>query len=1083
MKNFLLLSFFLLFSSVSFAQDSVSNAVHWLREPSISPDGQTIAFGYMGNIYKVSAQGGVAEPLTTGDSHYEHPVWSHDGKTIAYSVDRYGNFDVYTIPAKGGKATRITYHSADDYAYDFTPDNKKVLVGSKRTAPAKSVRFPGTGYFQNLYTVPVDGGRPELLTAAGVDNARFNKKGDQLIFQNVKGYEDYYRKHEKAAITRDVWIYNIKEDTYRQITSDQGEHRLPHFSADENFMYYTNQKSGDFNVYKRSLTTNEETALTHFQDFPVRSLTSAQDDKLAFSWKGDIYTLTGENEQPQKLNIRVLNSTGYNTINHKKINSVTEFEVKPDGKEIAFVNRGEVFVTGIDNKHTKRITNTAQQERMIAWSPDGKTLIYSGEREGSWNIYKVTLKHPEEKFFYAATTLNTEKLIATDAEEFQPKFSPDGKKIAYVENRNVLKVMDLKSGQKTTVLPQGRNYSYSDGDWDFKWSPDSKWLLVDDEKGYFSVSNTALIAADGKGDIIHPVNSGFGESGAKWALEGKMMTYKSTKLGRKSLAYQGSHEEDVYGVFFDQKAYDDFSLSKDEYKLMKARKKEEEEEDKEEKKDKEKEKKKDKEPLELDLKNLDQRKVRLTINSSSISDYVLNEEGTKLYYLAAFEKGYDLWETDTRTHKTKILAKLGGSPSQLQFGKDEKNLFLSKGGHLMKVNVKNGKTQSLTVSADMRVNHDAERQYIFNHAWRQVKKKLYDPDIHGIDWKMYYDEYAKFLPYINNNYDFQVLLSELLGELNVSHTGGRYSPHFGNSEYTASLGLLYDETYKGEGIKISEVLSGGPLDKANSKVEKGDILTKINGETIAAEDNWNKYLTNLRGKHTRLTFAHKGKSFEETIKPTSLGKEHNLMYKRWVRSMEKMTDSLSDGQLGYVHIQGMNDGSYRDVYEKAMGKNIGKKALIVDTRFNGGGWLHNDLNTFLSGEEYLKFKPQGHDTKGGEPVDRWTKPSVVLMSEGNYSDAFIFPYIYKQNGLGKLIGMPVAGTGTAVWWETQIDPTIVFGIPMIATVGDEGRATENLELEPDIKVELPYGKFLNGEDTQLEAAVKELLHEIDQEEE
>lgn len=1062
--------------SIVFSQNKEAR---WLQDPVISPDGKTLLFGYMGNIYSVPTEGGVATPLTTGDAHYNHPVWSPDGQVIAFSSDRYGSFDVYTMPAQGGESIRLTFHSADDIAYDFTPDSKKVLFGSRRDAPAESVRFPGLRYFQNLYTIPVEGGRPELLTAAGADNARFNKTGTQLVFQNVKGYEDYHRKHEKAAITRDIWIYDLEEDSYTQITSDRVENRKPAFSNDGKAIFYTSEKNGDLNIYKRNIADGQETQLTHFKDFPVRSLSVSDNDQLAFTWKGDIYTLS-ENGEPTKITIQVRNNSGYNTLKHQKINSVTEFKVSPDGKEIAFINRGEVFVTGVDNKHTKRISTTSSQERMIAWAPEGKTLIYSAERDGSWSIYKVTLKHPEEKFFYAATNLKTEALVATEAEEFQPKVSPDGKKIAYVENRNVLKVMDLDSGAKVTVLPEGHNYSYSDGDWDFEWSPDSKWLLVDDEKGYFSVSNTALIAADGQGEIIYPVNSGFGESSAKWALGGKMMTYKSAKLGRKSLAYQGSQESDVYGIFFDQEAYDEFTLSEDEFKLKEELEKEGEEEKEDDKKGKKKKKKEEEkvEDLNLDLDNLDNRKVRLTINSASISDYVLNKDGSKLYYLAAFEKGYDLWVTETRTRETKILAKLGGSGSQLELSDDEKTLFLSKRGSLQKVDAESGKVTPIAINAEMKVDHKAERAYIYEHTWRQVKEKFYDPEIHGIDWEMYRDEYAEFLPHINNNYDFQVLLSELLGELNASHTGGRYTPKHENAEKTASLGLLYDETYKEEGIKVSEVLAGGPIDKANSKVKAGDIIVKINDQTIAVEANWYKYLINLTGQNTRLTFKRGTSTFDETIKPISLEKQQSLMYKRWIKTMEEMVDELSNGQLGYVHVEGMNDSSYRDVYERVMGKHIGKKALVVDTRFNGGGWLHNDLNTFLSGKEYLKFAPQGNITNGGEPLDRWTKPSIVVMSEGNYSDAFIFPYIYKQNKIGKLVGMPVAGTGTAVWWEQQIDPTIVFGIPMVATIGEEGRPTENLELEPDIEVPLPYHEFLNGKDRQLETAVEELLKEV-----
>jgi tricorn protease len=370
-----------------------------------------------------------------------------------------------------------------------------------------------------------------------------------------------------------------------------------------------------------------------------------------------------------------------------------------------------------------------------------------------------------------------------------------------------------------------------------------------------------------------------------------------------------------------------------------------------------------------------------------------------------------------------------------------------------------------------------ERSYIFDHCWRQVKAKFYDPKIHGIDWKMYKDIYAKFLPHISNNYDFQELLSEMLGELNASHTGGRYTPQMVNPDATAALGLLYDETYTGKGLRVTEVLEGGPADKAAGKIKSGFIIEKIDGQPITDSEDWAKLLNRKTNKNTLLQVLDPKTNtrFDEPVKPISFVEESVLMYKRWTNMMYAMVDKLSNGKVGYVHVQSMNDGSYRSVVDEVMGRNKNKQALIVDTRFNGGGWLHNDLNTFLSGKAYLRFAPQDNMVPVTEPMDRWQLPSCVLMSESNYSDAFIFPYVYKANGIGKLIGMPVPGTGTAVWWETQIDPTIVFGIPMIATYGKENRPTENLQLEPDIKVPLLYEDFLNGKDDQLETAVKEML--------
>ena len=1060
---------FLLFAA--FSGTAQTNAA-WLRYPAISPDGKTIAFGYKGDIYLVAAAGGTAMPLTIHEAQDMMPVWSHDGKSIAFASDRNGNFDVFVMPATGGTPVRITYNSASDYPFDFSPDDKQIIFGSGRNVQASNVRFYSPRLFQNLYTVSVTGGRPVLLSGAGMERAHYNSKGSEIVFEDRKGYEDPWRKHHTSSVTRDVWTMNVKSGTYKKISDFEGEDREPVYSSDDAAVYYLSEKNGNQNIYKKMVgSTTAERQLSTFKTNPVRHLSISKNNTLCFTNDGDIYTMT-EDASPKKISVQIYNDGRQNAEKNVTMNSnVGSFALSPNGKEIAFVTRGEVFVTSVDGTQTKRITNTPQQERMVEWAPDGRSLIYAAERNDNWDIYTSSIVRKEEPYFYAATLLKEEPLIATNAEEFLPKYSPDGKEVAYLENRNSLKVYTIASKQTRTLIPKGQNFSYSDGDLDFNWSPDGKYVIADDEFFGFGGSHAAIIKADGSGTAMHPINSGFGEDNPKWAMGGKMMTWTNNKEGRRSLAFQGNREVDIYGAFLDPIAFDEFKLSKDEFALFKdtaANKK-----DSIAKKDSASKK------WAADFANIDNRKIRLTINSSSISDYAVTPDGSKIYYLAAFEKGYDLWVTEPRTHDTKILAKLSGSPSGIAISKDGKSVFVTNNGSLLKIDDA-GKSTPINISAEMVWNPAKEREYIFDHTWRQVKAKFYDPTIHGIDWNMYKATYAKFLPHINNNYDFQELLSEMLGELNSSHTGGRYSPQPINPDATAALGLLYDETFTGNGLKISEVITGGPADKTASKLKVGLIIEKIDGESITDKDDWAKLLNRKTGKNILLSIydAKNNSRFEEALKPISFGEESALMYKRWVKLMYDKVDKLSGGKVGYVHVQGMNDGSYRTVVDEVMGRNKNKQALIVDTRFNGGGWLHNDLNTFLSGNTYLRFAPQGNKVSPTEPMDRWQSPSCVLMSEGNYSDAYIFPYVYKANNIGKLIGMPVPGTGTAVWWETQIDPTIVFGIPMVATIGKENRPTENLQLEPDIRVPLSYEDLLSGNDTQLDAAVKEMLKEI-----
>lgn len=1046
----------------------------WMRYPSISPDGQTIVFSYKGDLFKVPAAGGVATPLTIHDAHNTMPVWSRDGKQIAFASDRHGNFDVFVMSANGGEAKRLTFNSANDYPYDFTSDNQSVVFGTQRNDPNTSVRFANRTLFLKLYSVPVKGGRSVMMNAAGTEQVHFNSKGNQIVFQDRKGYEDAWRKRHTSSVTRDIWLYDMTAKQYRKISAFEGEDREPKFSADDQSIYYLSEKKGAQNIFKVGVTGSGEQQLTQFNDHPVRHLSRSANDLLCFTWNGEIYTLK-QGEQPKKVAVMMAGDFRSNTEKTVSISSgASEMSPSPNGKEIAFVFRGEVFVTSVETGTTKRITNTPYQERSLSWGADSRTLYYAAERGESWDIMRSTIARKDDQYFYAATVINEEAIIATDKEEFQPEVSPDGKEIAYLEERNILKVFNLVTRQSRVIIPAGQNFSYSDGDQSFVWSPDSKWIAARSNKARFNTNEILVFKADGSDNKgIDITQSGFGEGVGGWAMEGKALLFSTDRNGRKSLAYQGSRENDVYAVFFDQATADRFRLSKEDFDLLKER----EEKDKKEKKDSAGTAKK---AWTMNFDRLDERKIRLTNFPLTMSSYALSPDGEKLYIMARLDRGYDVWTLEVRTRELKVLAKLNAEGGQFEMSKDGKTLFAIAGGRISKIATADGRVTPVNIRGEMTLNTAGERAYIFEHAWRQVKKKFYDPQLHGLDWAMYRKTYERFLPHISNNYDFQELLSEILGELNASHTGGRYSPRFENPDATASLGLFYDEMAGGSGLKITEVIPGGPLDNSNSMIRAGHVIEKIDGALVSADTDWAQLLNRKAGERTLLTVFNpaNGQRWEEVVKPISSGEENNLLYRRWVKTMQDMTEKLSGGQVGYVHVQGMNDGSFRTVYEEVLGKNINKKALIVDTRFNGGGWLHDDLVTFLGAKQYLTFGPYGFKSEGGEPLNKWTKPSCVLMSEGNYSDAFIFPYAYKQLGIGKLIGKPVPGTGTAVWWETQIDPTIVFGIPMIATMGKEGRPTENLQVNPDIDVDNDYNSVLSGKDLQLERAVAEMLKEI-----
>ena len=540
-------------------------------------------------------------------------------------------------------------------------------------------------------------------------------------------------------------------------------------------------------------------------------------------------------------------------------------------------------------------------------------------------------------------------------------------------------------------------------------------------------------------------------------------------------------------MFFELEAYERFLMSKEELALVeeaeKAQKEDKKEEGKNDKKGKknspkEDGKKNEVKPLTFDLDNCRDRIVRLTRHSSALGDAVLSKKGDKLYYQASFERGSDLWCQDLKENTTKLVMKDMGRAMMIPDKKGE-DFYLCTHSGIKKVTLKDGKSKPVTFEAIFDYKPAEEREYIFDHAWQQVKDKFYKEDIHGIDWEGYREAYRRFLPSINNNHDFQELLSEMLGELNGSHTGARYRAG-GPALSTANLGVFYDDSYTGNGLKIKEIMKKSPLAIVKSDVTEGCIIEQIDGQTIEAGMDYFPLLEGKAGKKVVLAIHNptNGKRFSVNVKAISSGEQNNLLYKRWVDRNRKMVDELSNGQIAYVHVQGMDSPSFRTVYSELLSdKNRQKKAVIVDTRHNGGGWLHDDLATLLSGKEYQRFVPQGQYI-GSDPFNKWLKPSCVLVCEDNYSNAHGFPWVYKELGIGKLIGTPVPGTMTAVWWETQIDPSIVFGIPQVGCVDMRGQYAENNQLYPDVEVYNKPEDSLKGIDTQLETAVKEMLKTV-----
>lgn len=1052
---------------------SAENAM-WLRYPSISPDGKNVAFSYKGDIYLVDSEGGEAVQLTSNTAYDYSPVWSPDGKTVAFASDRYGNFDIFTVPVEGGVPVRITTHSAKETPWTFTPDGKNILFTAHIQDPASSALFPKSTMTE-LYSVSVKGGRPVQVLGTPAEEVEFIGKDGSFLYQDCKGGENIWRKHHTSSITRDIWKYDGSKHT--KLTSFEGEDRSPRVSKDGKTVYYLSERGGSFNVYSFPVDNPQDIrTVTKHKTHPVRFLTVSDNDDLCYGYDGDIYVKKGS-AAARKIQVTVKSDKNDDNLAELSVSGGGDNDISSDGKQIAFISRGEVFVASTEYSTAKKITDTPEAEADVVFSPDGKTIAYASEREGIWNIYTAEIVRKEDISFPYATLIEEKPLFKNiKVDRRAPVYSPDGKELAYIEDRDRLMIMNLETG-KTRQITDGSQCFSTTGAFNYSWSPDGKWILMSYcARNHYPYDDIGIVSTKGGEPMINLTDSGYTDSAPQWVLGGNAILFASERYGMRNHASWGTLE-DVMIVFLNRKSYDEFKMTKEERELEKeiaalA------EDKKDDKKDKDAKKEDKVEDIVVELDGIDERIIRLTPVSSNLGSAALSKDGTTLYYQASYESGMNLWKYDLEKGTP---TKIGAASGRMKWDEKQGTLYVL-GSRFSKMKEGGKSLESISVRGEMVMDLAAEREYMFNHVYRQEKERFYNEKMHGVDWEMLTAAYRKFLPHINNNYDFAELLSEYLGELNVSHTGSGYrAPTSRESASTANLGLFYDLGWQEDGLKVAEIVKGGPFDKASSKLEAGDVITSINGVEIKKGMDFYPLLDRKAGERTLIGIRKaSGEKEEMVVLPISQSSFMTLLYKRWVKQNAEKVQQLSGGRLGYVHIEGMDDESFRTVYSDILGRYNHCDGIVIDTRFNGGGRLHEDIEVLFSGEKYLTQEIRGKDACD-MPSRRYNKASIMIIGEANYSNAHGTPWVYKHKDMGLLVGKPVPGTMTSVTWETLQDATLYFGIPVVGYRKADGTYLENDQLNPDIDVENTKELVVTGRDEQLEAAVKALLKQIDSE--
>ncbi|WP_281841453.1 S41 family peptidase [Sinisalibacter aestuarii] len=1069
MYRSLLLVIFILVPGTGQAQ----NAPLWLRYPAISPDGNKVAFSYQGQIWVVPSEGGEAVPLTATTAYAFAPVWSPDGSRIAFASTKHGNSDVFVMPAEGGEATRLTYHSDTDTPMAFSPDGAEVYFSSTRIGdPVAS----GDDSIRSLlpkiavpHSVPVGGGRVHRLWPTAAIEISPNADGKQFLYADDPApFEDPRRKHQTSSAAQNVWLFDNETGRHTKLTEWREEDHDPSWMPDGS-MVWLSEHSGSFNVWHRDVAGGEAVQLTHHETWPVRFLSAADNGTLAYTYDGGLWRLLPGGE-PERIDVRIRQASlvgGRSVVNVK--DQVSEMAVSPDGSEIALIARGEVFVASASSGATRRITDTPAAERFVTWGPDGRRLAYASERDGTWDVVEAQLTRDEDTGFAGAAPFKEHVLIGTGDDDFQPAYSPDGTHLAYIRHRTELRVLDIATGTSAVVLPADASYSYYDGDHPYAWGPDGKWLAV--MLGYGSSAEIGLVDAEGKAGPVNISQNGFSDFDPMVSADGNIVLWTTDRFGLRSETRR-IEAGDIFAAFLTPEAFADFNGLTDGAVAQSE----------------------DQDAAAVDateagtaspypdLSGLEYRSTRLTPFSAKIAYAHLGADNRSLTFVVdqpnGTSVGYALTAGSGSASTIFTRPTLPGTIYAMSGISDF--VYVYAAGSITKYDVASGTPSPLAFKAEMTRDSRAEIAALFEHIHRMTGETFYDANMQGHDWEAIGAHYRKFLPQIIWWEDVVELVAEAVGELNASHQSVIFFENNPNSDNTGSLALYYDDDWRGAGMKISEVIPGGPADHPGSALKAGAVIVSVDGAEITPEIDIHRLLNRKAGQEVLLGVQPMEGDIPvfETIFPITQIEENHFAYLQWVSQRRAIVERLSGGRLGYIHLKMMNLSSYQAAFGDTFGRYAEAEGLIVDVRANGGGNLHDQLIAMLTGNHTSDAVSREGNIVYTNPKGRWTKPSAVLGNAQSYSDGSVFPTLYQAEGIGPIIGAPIPGTGTAVVQPPLIDPRFHYGIPEMGFRLLDGRFLENLEVEPDVLVYNDPESIAAGRDLQLEAAVDTLLSVI-----
>ena len=1031
MKKLFLIQVMFLFICALSAQDYAS----FLTDPAISPDGSKIAFVYEGDLWIVDSHGGTAHRLTAMTGDESLPRFSPDGQWLAFSSTQNGNADIYIMPFEGGTIRQMTFHDGNDYADSWSWDSRTLYFTSDR---------------QNTfgaYKVPVTGGTAVRLFSDNYFDQAHNvaelPSGEGKEYYFTTSWESYmfsHRKRYRGENDPDIEYYNTTTGQYKRLTEWEGKDLWPSVDRSGRLYFASDEANDEYNLY-----TIEDGLKKQLTDFPTsirRPQVSTDGRKIVFGHDYRIWTYDVAEKKSSLCDISIwANETLATEISYSSAGKISDFDVSGDGKKIAFVSRGRLFVSDIAGKFIREMpADRSERVAEVRWMKDNETLLYTRTVKGWTNLFTMSASSPEKEKQLTFTEKSSQNLL----------LSPDGDVALFVSGNNNIDLIDLKSFQVKTLITDEFWFRVSQP----RFSPDGKYILY---TAYRNFEQDIFIYDIKSGASVAITHNGVSEEDPFWSPDGRYIYVSADRF--KPGFPRGGGVSKLYRIPLHRFRE---TLRSEEYNRLFAAKP-------------------PKDSVVVDIRieteGIDERWEQLDVKGNEQSSpHVFPQKGKTLVLFNNSPTPQErvLTKVELSPFEPPKSERIGDKPfSRLVRAGDKYYALMS--GDVWEVKPAENKAEKITLEAGFSKNLNDEFVQMFYENWATLAEHFYDENYHGINWKAMRDRYEAFLPQLRNRDNLRTIQNDMLGELNSSHLGFSSQGDEARPFYrlqTNATGILFSED---DPFVVTGWVRRSPVDILDNKLSVGDELVAVNGVSVdRSRDRDHAFTLPKLEKELTLRFSRKGKEYDMTVAPISSSALKALLYDEWVYRNRQMVDSLTQGRVAYVYMKDMGNQSLDRFIIDMTGMALDRDALILDLRNNRGGNVHDDVIQFLSQRPYLEWQARGGKRSPQPNFAPSGKPIIVMVNEQSLSDAEMTAAAIKALKLGTIVG-----TETYRWIIFTSGVQLVDGsftrLPTWGCYDLEGNDLEKTGVKPDIYVRTTFGDMQKGIDPQLSKAVEEAL--------